>query len=613
MRLKETQGSKYRTPLIFFIFIFVGTSINFFLRSSLEPVFDETVAIKYIENDVQKLAAKNPWDYYKKQWKNIWYEDSRKGVKPQRPLQHLYRPLVVISVSSKILLCHIFNNCPWVPVLINSLILSLAGGLNYLLGWQLTRDQFSSALATFFMMFSMPALTGTWVTLTGDHLSVSLLMSLAILSYLNFKRNHSKVWMIPIILIAFLGPLYKEFPSIALFIIFVTELSRHDRNWRFLLVLVPFLIHSLYPAFFINLIFFHHVVFSSFYAKMQVLPRMVLGVFHFHSINHLFFTLPPLLVFFGIGSLFFNLFSQRKYPSWVFGVVFLFFLGCYYSLFIPQIHFLQPVPRYLTLILAIAVSLSALMIHKILFLWSFFTWFPYLAVYFGEVHLTYALGPFFIILFWHVKRFFTQCLKFNGFNNYKIFLAGFTLILTMLDQGLNMVAVDRVFKETNQSARQMAHHLSLDAREGKPLILLSHTLLGHDVEYFLKKNENRSLKVSGFTFKDAVSWEESYSIDLKFLNLLKRERSIGQIYFLDIDAYPTLLSQFIQQFAIPLTKVYEYESSISYPYLDFLKFFIPFEYTSFPGSPDMIDHFSRDRGLFRRRVHVKYILYRLDQ
>ena len=118
--------------IIFATLIIIGNSTNFFLRSKLSPVFNETELVLFAEDAIEKQGIKTPKEYWQKNWNSIWHISKNKT--PQGLIQNSYRPLQEIITTYNILNFHIFYYKPLMPILFNSFILALAGGFLYLLG-----------------------------------------------------------------------------------------------------------------------------------------------------------------------------------------------------------------------------------------------------------------------------------------------------------------------------------------------------------------------------------------------------------------------------------------------------------------------------------------------
>jgi len=598
--------------IIFVLFVLLGTAFNFCLRNKLSPIFDETQYIQFIQKLVDLHEIKSTERFFKTYWNDIWHESHDQP--SRRPLKVYYRPIQVIIMLWQILTCHIFSDRAWLPILCNSLILSLAAACVYLLGYRLTKDHFCSAGGAFFMMLSLPALVGTWVGIPGNHAFVPLLVCLNILSYLNYKKSHSKIWIIPIVLIGFFGPLFRETSIVGLAVIFFSELISSRRSWRFLLLMIPLVLHSLSPAFIINLVFYNNTIISSTLDLKQVLTKVILFILQFQCINHLCFVVPPVVPLLGVFSILIN-YCKENNKSRQFLLYGIILAGLLYgSLFVPINNPAYLTTKYLLFILAVFISFSALKIHPVLAIWSFFSWLPHVII-FWEVHLIYTIGPFVIILLWHIKQLTKKL--FSATHNKLIYRGAGILVILLLfisavDQGANAWSCYHVFREANKSAIQIARKIVQDLPRGKKPILISSTLLGDDVGYYLSENEGMKFKVNGYTFSGAVQKENVYEDEAKFFDLLDKEKDAGCVYLLDKEGGATLLSKFRKKMGQKISKIHVYRSEVFYPYLDILKYFIPLDYFSYPGSTDHRDHFTYHQGLFYRGVSVEYVLWKVE-
>ena len=274
--------------------------------------------------------------------------------------------------------------------------------------------------------------------------------------------------------IIFFAPLYKEYLLLISFTIFFSELISPKRSWRLLLFMLPLLIHSVFPLFIINFLFYKNPAFSSPLEKYISHIKTLNINFRLHAFNHLIFTIPPIISLLGIVAIYRNIFSKRLLGHKVNLAVILFLSILYTSLFIPPDVSSIPWTNFLSFLLVLCISLSAFQINRILAVWFFIAWLPYLLIYYVEVHLVYAIGPLAIILLWNIGQFL-KCLS-NNKKKETLSLAPLLLIILLcvafVDQALNPIAAYRTFKATNDAAINISHHLSRNDLEGKQNILI---------------------------------------------------------------------------------------------------------------------------------------------
>ena len=596
--------------LIFIFLLIFGIVTNFWLRLPLDPIFDETIKIQFLQRQITQFNVTSPDEYFQKFWNEIWYEPPT-GI-PQRPLQTIYRPLLVLHILFNVLYFHIFGHVSWIPILINCFLLSATAGSIFLVSQKLTNNRFCSIGAAILTMFSIPALTGTWIVVTGAHCLVSLAMSLALLSYINYKETNSLKWLTPLSFILFLGPLYKEYFTLMPFILLCAEIFSYNRSVRLICFILPFLFHALYPAFLINLIFYHNLVFRSPLANYYNYIISFSDVqIKWHFTNILIFSIPPLLSLLGALGIYKISENNRTENNFQKMKKMLVFVLLYGSLFVSRYDALQPWAGYLSFSFLILISFFAFRIHFLLAIWFLISWLPYLITYYVEVHLVHAIGPMTIIFLWYAEKLFRGSIP-NKPSLRGIQLFSIIVIIAFLDQGLNLIAVQRVFKETAAISKNIAQYMIQNREEKSFNILLSHSLLGKDIGFYFERDVNRPLDMNGFTvIRDPIETEELYISPMKFLGLLENFKLKANIYLLDVNFYPTQMAWFIKSIPYISEVVYLYKTDVVYLYTDILKFFVPSEYLSFPGSPDLRDFARMETHLFYRRLSGEQILYKL--
>ncbi len=600
--------------LVVFLSIMTGvTLLNACLRAQLKPVFDETYMVQDLAESARHFHISSAIEYVQQYWINIWYEPPQ-GL-PQRPLHVLYRPLHVLNLIWTILTFRVFNDLPIVLVWLHSSLLGIGAALIYLVGFRLLRDHGIAAGGALLMAFSLPAITGTWSGATGFQGLVVILVCLVLWSYLNFKETRSWRWVIPILLAAVAGPLIKEYISVGLYIIILAELVSARRDWLFLCILVPFVLHSFFPAFFINLVFFRNVVLSSLFYKSAYSHTFSFAQFHFEAIPHFIFTVPPMLSLLGVLGLAIGaLEGQGKRSVMRLPAVFFLLIG-YAALFVSPRSTLAPLAQGLSLIMLVWISLSIWPENRILAVWTLLSWLPFL-IFFGgsEVYFMYAIGPLAMIFLWHIKRLMVWWSSRGPMLpvRYPAALLVLIMLVVFVDQALNPVAAFRMYRDMNRSAETLARRIVEDSGGGAGNVLISAGLVGKDIDYYLASVQRRPLAMAKYTFFGAVTAPEQCTKLEQFAELVEGQRPARRIYLLDVDLYRTFLAEFVEKLDYRIKRIATYSVDVRYPYVDILKYLVPVEYASFPGSPDWWSHFEKGQGLFWRRNYVGYMLYRIE-
>jgi hypothetical protein len=586
----------------------MGTLVPFGVRKDAALIFDETFAIEKLGSFLQDQSIQSSREFFQHYWTDIWLEPADGPVR--RPLQTSYRPLQVLTVCYKILNHDIFARAHNTSLLINCLLLGLAGGLLYLTGLALTKDHIISAGAAYLMMFSMAALTSTWVALTGEHALVPLLMSAAILLYLKYKEKGGLRYLLPMGLIFFVGPMYKEYLCITVFIFWGAELCAPKRSKAFLALLCVATFHAVFPSFIVNVLCYQNMILKSPFSSHTGSVVAGKSFFKFQFINFFFFSITPTIAVLGCFAVLLR-FIQR-YPRWKKLIL---VLGCFLigALFISDF---RPVFGWFVLALLLFVTGCAWRIHRVLFFWLLIGWLPYLKVYYIEAHLMYAIMPLALVLLWHIKQqwFSGDPKGAEAVSVVKKILLVF-LCLAFIDQGLNLLSAKRGFEETTQLAQQVARDIAtrMDQVSREKNILISNTLLGKDIAFYLRRNHQKVLDLNGFTvWRNSLKEEEMFLTPEAFAEVVARQDEQTRIFLLDEDAYPSRMTFFIRTLGLELKPLRQRQTNVRYPYVDVLKYFVPVLFTSYPGTPDIIDFAFMGKGLFYRKLYGGQYLFVLE-
>jgi hypothetical protein len=85
------------------------------------------------------------------------------------------------------------------------------------------------------------------------------------------------------------------------------------------------------------------------------------------------------------------------------------------------------------------------------------------------------------------------------------------------------------------------------------------------------------------------------------------------VFLIDAElSQPTVMSEFLSELPLPARMVHWNRTDVSYPFLDPLKHLIPFEYISYPGTPDLGEYANLESGWFHRRVWTSHRVFLLE-
>lgn len=591
----------------------VGTLAFYLPRAQSGPIFNETGVIRHVKRLVRDTGAQSPIDLIGKQMKTIWYDPSQGP--SDRPLEGLYRPLPMITVLLKTSAFYIFSNQPNGPVLVNALIVGLTGVLIFLTIRRLTAQRAVAIAAALLTLFAVPTITSNWVATAGEHALVPLFMCVELLCYLQFKRSGSWSWAVLLAVVAFVAPLYREYAFITPFIIAAAEVISPRRRLAFLGLLLPLLFHSVYTSFAINLVFYQHFVLRSVFVRTGVHPSDL----RFEALSHFVFTLPPLISALGVLGICSVIVAwARRQPRGLALLILCAFLcvtlcAAWGTLFISTHS--RPV-EWAQLAAVVAISAAGLYVHRLLALWAVATWLPFLVSFNGvEVYMQYALPPFVAILLYFA---FHLCRQMYQSTSVTLRTGGCAvaglLVLACADQALNLNACYQEFGASNDSARALAHVVADYSGDRQPVII-AHTLLLDDIQYYMATCEKKSLHLWGYTFVKAVGPDSPafYGRRDRFMRFVATSPPNWAVFLIDAElSNPTVMSGFISELPVPARMIHWNRTDVSYPFLDPLKHLIPFEYISYPGTPDLGEYANLESGLFHRRVWTSHPVFLLE-
>lgn len=600
---------------IFSTIILTVTLITFGLRKDIKPIFNETGVILQIRDLVKQQNIKSIPEFYAQNSLTIWKETPE--ARDARPIQaHFYRPLEIIIGSLIVLTSHILYDWPWLPVLINSFSLGLAGASLFALAYIFLKD-FRLALASaFFMIFSLPSLNATWQTI-GIHSIVPLAINSAIISYFYFRKTHRLPWLIPILLICTCGPLYKEYTGIISLMLLLCECFACKRNWRLIILFAVLFCYSLSPAFWLNLIAHHNLTFTSTYLSLRIWDRVTTLNFKFNFFSHLLFSLPPTIIFWGILSVFANIFDlYRQRLAWqITGT--LLSVGSF-SLLLTDSPLLGTFgPAAISSLLILAIAYSSLRIHRIFPVIFIVSWLPCLVVFLNDIYLMYSLGFLAIILFFNIRIFLNNILSFrqNKLTQSLHAFILFGLFIGLLDQSSNLITIRRLAVKINQLTtslgKTLADDLHLTTAE-TPVVFLSNNRFSKDLQFSLYKNDRLDLPVNA---RYSFELDPAYDTNLNRLFALLLHTPVNsKVYFLNADNSFNIEGSVItlnEDQNYYLGTVTDQRLSLRYSYFDPLKNFIPARLMAFPGNPDLEIYFQKQQGFFWRETSCTLIIYQL--
>lgn len=613
------------------VFVIVATGY-FLLRSSLPNyVFDDSrhmysAHARYLDNLEGYVS---PWAYWKE---NLFREFANDSLREYRPLSFFQHVMGMSHYAKDI------DIKPLGLIFLVSVGWGLCAFAHFNFALKMLQSIRWSLVATLLFMTSLPVVTASWIIIMGWQWIVPLLMLTGLIAYLNFKQTGKIRWLLLFWFAYLIGPWFREFAGIGVFIVFLNELLFATKKSKAILIsCLILLFHVIYPAFLPNLltgIKMNHVAFTPVY-KLGPLGMLSSGgsnLLTLYNINkqslyHFWFLVPPILwclVFLSmsfilnqhLSSFLHRAGNDSKERILVIVQSILFILLILYSIRV----MLSVDPRLsraiFPLMLLFLVMFLALRYNSLLALYSFLTFTPFLKVYTEEVHLAYALAPISIIIMFYLRDWFGFVrVKLNRrLGQAIVILSGFWLFIGFLDASLNVLASYRTVKGIYNGIQEKALWMKENIR--KDSIMIGNFIDLRDILLYAVNHFDPYFTIT-------PNWEPNQvETGKKVKALLDKEFGHREIYLIGaiFERLPEKFgyhnNHFLKLFSVDANLKKEFQTRIIYPYADPFKYFIPDKLTSFPGPPDLVDDYYvgkiRDRRLFLRETYTDYLLVKID-
>lgn len=470
-------------------------------------------------------------------------------------------------------------------LLVNGL---LAGALSvsfYRLARRFTHTSAGALLALYLLMASTPLLTGFLVLFVGMQALVPLLMCGALNCYYSALESERPAWLVPLGLILFIGPWYREFVGLTSLLILLLEARRvRCRSGVSALAAVCFL-QAIFPTAIFHVLFFPDLPVQPVYQLGLLADQVAAGA------------KPPLEP---IAPLHAAVTSLK------------------WRIFVDLVSILPP-----TLFLLVAFAwvwavarlrAPAIAWQHVVTLGLFFllTFLPFLKVFKEHVHLAYSLVPTSILLAASIESLARFELPWGRLGR-AVFAA--ILLAPLADHALNVFVVRAANKRCCAAIGRVADYCNQQMPRGSILLSNAH----HAYDLRLRSDGHFICYDTAMTGGDC-----SRLIDNpQRLEQLLESLGDTELYCLDV-RLPDMHQQLgrrrghwvVEQKAVEL-KSYGRVGRVSYKYpvLDPFKVFIPTKNVTWPGSPDLQFDYYVGRAIngpiWRREVAVTYHLYKV--
>jgi hypothetical protein len=453
----------------------------------------------------------------------------------------------------------------------------------------------AALFSVFLFLFSTPVITGAWVVVAGFQSIVPMLICLGLLLYWRLLDSpRYRAWYaLALSAILFFGPWFREFIGLLALLIIFLEIQRA---------------HRFTPLIALAAVFFGHALFPTAIVKFVAFPDL------------------PLQPVFTFGSL-----GQQAEIDLVTDKFVL-------SQLIAQVkwsvlfHFLVLFPPILFGLGLISCLLSAVRINRnhdtildaqrkrrevtFLVFWFLLFFLPFFKVFTEQVHLAYVLVPTSIIMAIAVENLWQVVWQLTGPHRLWRYGVALLLVIVIGDHTLNLYGSYRVVHAINEGILTIANLFRINTPKNS--IVVSNVLHTEDIRFY---SAWHFLALGSLTAGMAKSTEATET-PAKLEQLLVTNREKHPIYFLSVefDYRPDKVIYHSHKYVRLQSVATEYigliyVTNVQYPYLDPFKTFIPREFISFMGTPDLENDFyigpAQDGSPFMREVYAEYHVYRV--
>ncbi|OGQ36482.1 MAG: hypothetical protein A3F16_00790 [Deltaproteobacteria bacterium RIFCSPHIGHO2_12_FULL_43_9] len=588
------------------LFLFISFSLGFIIWRMGKPlVWDDTNAFKHAF--ATGLTSKS-WDL----WEIIKYNLSNAVTIIGSVDQHGYRP--VANIIQSINLSSINSIYPnfWHLLFVSSFIGSLA------IIYKIVASRFinSKPLVYFSLIIFIlcaPFTAANWISHVGIPALVPLLSLISFALYFRILDRPARVWIYYVLLFLtlFVSTLYREFMIILPITFLALETTRTRKLTGVSLLSIIIFLHSLYPTFLMRFIF-PTLPLKSIFELGLVGTELNSSIPIRTQVSPNFLNIPsPSLLIIAFFLFVFIVVFQKLRPkikpfaimALVLGIISIF--GLVFS------------DRWFFYHMAVlSVFLISFVLDIRLCVWIVMFLLPFYRVYTEQVHLTYAMVPFSILMglllerCWYLKL---QNIKLQKCLQYIISIA---ICIGLSDALVNIISVRNVMDNISGGIEVVSKRLQTISSDKKPTVIISNAIHTDDIRIYTKGNYKIFLTVKlGHNRPDRV-----IDTDDALSRFLSKNLSSMNIYFLDVnyDYLPVKRPYHEHKFAgkdnIPTIDLGSLHTTrVKYFTPDPLRNFGNREFYTFLGPPDLENDFYRGSAgkPFFRKVEASYHLYKV--
>lgn len=514
----------------------------------------------------------------------------------------------------------------------------------YAVASRYVRTKTAAALAVFLFLCSSPVVSGSWIVFAGIQAIVPLIVCSELLLYwkITSTSRFRRVCIVLLCLLYLVGPWFREFIGMTALMIVFLELRSHKRLTILTCISAAFFLHALYPTALVHLFFFEDLPLGSIFSLGSLGDQMAstatssgwirntMRSLRWQAGAHYLTLFGPLLLFLLLlDYIVYALIQLRqettarlsldrtpaivRTPAATFARL---LPTAYLTVLILGMSEVYSA-KVLWLVLVLLFAFQALRQDVFLAIWFLLFFLPFLRVFTEQVHLAYCMLPASIIAAGTIERMYfglsldrqcrlIRCLRYG--------LCAIVLI-SGIDHGLNVYGSHRVVNGVYDGTVAAAKWLRKNVPENS--IVVANAIHCEDMRFFC----NDWIEIY-YTVRAGLARPESGEmIDPNNLQrLLEQSLPQRKVYFLelDFDYTPNKVKyhshKYVRAGAVKMRDLgIIHTTQISYPFLDPFKAWIPREYVSFLGPPDLENDFyrgpSRTGRPFVREVYADYHLY----
>jgi len=622
-KIKAITSNHFKLLVSIVIFVVVVLAI-WLPRIGIPYLHDDTLAVAWIANDLIPnedpallTELPNHSDLIRSGFASVWI-DTGERLSPYRPFEQLY---------SLQLLFWPYN--PLIPMLFHSMVLGATATLIFLLVFEITAKKLVAIGSALFYAFAVPSLVGSWLVLHPQPYT-NLFIALGLLAYVYYKKSKKFRYLIIFWVAAILAPFFRELTYILSFTvlsILVIEMIT-ERKWnKPLLISTPLLaFHAAFPSFLPNILMSGEVVLNSQYrggfaalVPMELGPELISSIMSHYE--HMAFSMPyqlatfipPLITVLALSGVALFGFRNRKLIDNGLLNILLSITVVLIAVALVGLTSLVIQQFVLSLALFLLVLVSGFRFGKLLPIWLAVAGLPFILIFNGhDLHIWPASIPWIvIILLWVDYLVCTIRDRISSAHRPRMpaklgyLVIVFMLLIAVVDQGLNIVAVRTVWQSIGSGVEEMGEYLRSSPKGSMVVGNFNHTV---DIEYFAHGNVKHYITMpwrgymTGRVLVEESNFEKAVDKHLPETDVFLLAET-GTVY--------NPPNKYVDNPPGELVLETKFIVHSKYYFADPLKNLLPSRYWKKTAPPDLLYSYVLNGGPFFNEYTQSYSLYRL--